>query len=291
MPTPHRQATNWRSSPSTTFPPTSRGRWSRLDYSLTLRSLIDYSPQSVVFEMNLNDRDTEYASFDDTFSHVVSRANTVVFAATVLMTPRPGPLPTKLGSIPFKGTTHLVPRYGSAIWPLPTFAGESPVGVNNIESESDLRLRRLPLIFMLNGQMVPSLVLQAAARISRRRLAVVGGAGGPRHPASAQGRQAAADDPDRRPGADAHPVPPGADRLVAGELRQHPALRRPGPERAEGRPRHEATAQPAGLDRPDRSRRPRAFQDVGRDTEPRRGAVAGGADDPRAGLPAARCRR
>jgi adenylate cyclase len=138
--------------------------WSRLDYSLTLRSLIDYSPQSVVFEMNLNDRDTEYASFDDTFSHVVARANTVVFAATVLMTPRPSPLPTKLGSIPFKDSTHLVPRYGSAIWPLPTFAGESPVGVNNIESESGLRLRRLTLVFMLNNEMVPSLVLQAAAQ-------------------------------------------------------------------------------------------------------------------------------
>jgi len=58
--------------------------WSRLDYSLALRSLIDYAPQSVVFEMNLNDRDTEYTSFDDTFAHIVQRANTVVFAATVL---------------------------------------------------------------------------------------------------------------------------------------------------------------------------------------------------------------
>src|SRR5208283_561240 len=71
--------------------------WSRLDYSLALRSLIDYAPQSVVFEMNLNDRDTEYTSFDDTFSHIVQRANTVVFAATVLTPSGAAPLPANLG--------------------------------------------------------------------------------------------------------------------------------------------------------------------------------------------------
>ena len=146
------------------IPPDRPWPWSRLDYSLMLRSLIDYAPQSVVFEMSLNDRDTEYTSFDDTFSHVIERANTVVFAATVLITPKSEPLPAKLGSIPFNGNTHLVPRYGSAIWPLDTFAGDSPVGVNNLESEAGLHLRRLPLVFMLNGAMVPSLVLQAAAQ-------------------------------------------------------------------------------------------------------------------------------
>ena len=142
--------------------------WSRLDYSLALRSLIDYAPQSVVFEMNLNDRDTDYSSFDDTFSHVIQRANTVVFAATVLLpsatTPGAASLPAKLGSLPFRGNVHLVPRFGSAIWPLDTFAGDSPVGVNNLESEAGLRLRRLPLVFMLDEKMVPSLVLQAAAQ-------------------------------------------------------------------------------------------------------------------------------
>ena len=138
--------------------------WSRLDYSLALRSLIDYTPQSVVFEMNLNDRDTEYTSFDDTFSHIVQRANTVVFAATVLTPPGAAPLPAKLGSLPFHGNMRQVPRFGSAIWPLDTFAGDSPVGVNNLESESGLRLRRLPLVFLLDGKMVPSLVLQAAAQ-------------------------------------------------------------------------------------------------------------------------------
>ena len=100
--------------------------WSRLDYSLELRSLIDYAPQSVVFEMNLNDRDTEYTSFDTTFSDIVKRANTVVFAATVLTPSSSVPLPANIGTIPFLGSTRQVPRFGSAIWPLDTFAGSSP---------------------------------------------------------------------------------------------------------------------------------------------------------------------
>ncbi len=142
--------------------------WSRLDYSLALRSLIDYAPQSVVFEMNLNDRDTEYTSFDDTFSHIVQRANTVVFAATVLTPSNANPqvtaLPMKIDELPYHGSLRLVPQFGSAIWPLDTFAGDSPVGANNLESESGLRLRRLPLVFLLNGKMIPSLVLQGAAQ-------------------------------------------------------------------------------------------------------------------------------
>lgn len=140
--------------------------WSRLDYSLVLRSLIDYAPQSVVFEMNLNDRDTDYTSFDDTFSHIVERANTVIFAATVMTAKDTAtPLPARLGSLPFYGGSRLVPRFGSAIWPLDTFAGDSPVGVNNVQAEAGLRLRRLPLVFMLDQHMVPSLVLQATAQL------------------------------------------------------------------------------------------------------------------------------
>ena len=138
--------------------------WSRLEYALALRSLIDYAPQSVVFEMNLNDRDTEYTSFDDEFSHIVERANTVVFAATMLTPPSATPLPANIPAIPVQGSLRQIPRFGSAIWPLDTFAGNSPVGANNVESESGLRLRRLPLVFMLEGKMVPSLVLQAAAQ-------------------------------------------------------------------------------------------------------------------------------
>jgi adenylate cyclase len=139
--------------------------WSRLEYSLALRSLIDYAPESVVFEMNLNDRDTEYSSFDDEFSHIVQRANAVVFAATVLTPDTKAPLPANIGTIPFQGSLRQLPRFGSAIWPLDTFAGDSPVGANNLESESGLRLRRIPLVFMLGGKMIPSLVLQASAQL------------------------------------------------------------------------------------------------------------------------------
>jgi adenylate cyclase len=146
------------------IPATKPWPWSRLDYSLILRSLIDYAPQSVVFEMNLNDRDTGYTAFDATFSHVVERANTVVFAATVLSTPSPLPVPPQVKSIPFHGETRFVPHFGSAIWPLSTFAGDSPVGANNVEAEAGLHLRRLPMVFMLDDKMIPSLVLQAAAQ-------------------------------------------------------------------------------------------------------------------------------
>ncbi len=147
------------------IPPDRPWPWSRLDYSLVLRSLIDYDPQSVVFEMNLNDRDTDYTSFDDTFSHIVERANTVIFAATVMTAADPTThVPATLGSLPYQGGIRLVPRFGSAIWPLDTFAGSSPVGANNIQPEAGLHLRRLPLVFMLDRRMVPSLVLQAAAQ-------------------------------------------------------------------------------------------------------------------------------
>ncbi len=147
-----------------TIPPEKPWPWSRFDYSIVLRSLIDYAPQSVVFDMNLSDRDTEYTSFDDTFSHIVQRANTVVFAATVMVSPGNAPA-GRVVPIPYTGGTHQVPRFASALSPLATFAAGSPVGVNNIDSESGLRLRSLPLVFMLKGQMVPSLVLQAAAQL------------------------------------------------------------------------------------------------------------------------------
>ncbi len=146
------------------IPPERPWPWSRLDYSLVLRSLIDYAPQSVVFEMNLNDRDTEYTSFDDTFSHIVQRANIVVFASTAMSRKSPTSTPTDLRSIPIHGDVRMIPRYGSATWPLDTFAGTSPVGANNLEVEEGLRMRRLPLIFILDDKVIPSLVLQAAAQ-------------------------------------------------------------------------------------------------------------------------------
>lgn len=139
--------------------------WPRLDYSLLLRSLIDYLPNSVVFEMNLNDRDTQYNAFDSTLGGLVERANTVVFAGTVLTAPDTNPIPKNIATIPVLGDTHAIPRFGSAIWPYDTFAGGSPIGINNLQAESNLTVRRIPLVFLLRDQIVPSLVLQAAAQI------------------------------------------------------------------------------------------------------------------------------
>ncbi len=138
--------------------------WSRLDYSLGLRALIDYAPQSVVFNMNLNDRDPSYTSFDDIFSHIVDRANAVVFSATGTTSAEAGAPPASLGTIPYQGSRRRVARFESAIWPLDTFAGKSPVGVNNVQAEDEMKLRRIPLIFFLDQKMVPSLVLQATAQ-------------------------------------------------------------------------------------------------------------------------------
>ncbi len=147
------------------IPPEKPWPWSRLDYSIVLHSLNDYAPQSVVFDMDFNDRDTDYASFDDTFSHQLQRANAAVFAATAMVTPNSS-TPGRLPPIPFTGSAREVPRFASAVWPLATFlASGSTVGINNIDPESNLRLRRLPLVFLLEGQMVPSLVLQGTAQL------------------------------------------------------------------------------------------------------------------------------
>ena len=152
------------------IPPDKPWPWSRFEYSIVLHSLNSYAPSSVVFDVSFNDHDTDTASFDDTFSHQVQRANTVVFAATVMASP--GAAGTdKVDAIPFTGGTHEVPRFASAMWPLATFASQSPIGVNNIDPEAGLRLRQLPLVFMLNGQMVPSLVLQATAQLLGANLA------------------------------------------------------------------------------------------------------------------------
>jgi adenylate cyclase len=146
------------------IPPDKPWPWSRFEYSIMLHSLNSYAPASVVFDVSFNDHDTEAGSFDDTFSHQVQRANTVVFAATVMSTPG-APAAEKIEAIPYTGGTHEVPRFASGMWPLATFASGSPIGINNIDPEAGLRLRRLPLVFMLNGQMVPSLVLQATAQL------------------------------------------------------------------------------------------------------------------------------
>ncbi len=206
------------------IPPDKPWPWSRFEYSIMLHSLNAYAPSSVVFDVSFNDHDTDAASFDDTFSHQVQRANTVVFAATVMASPG-APATEKIDDIPFTGGTHEVPRFASGMWPLATFASGSPIGVNNIDPEEGLRLRRLPLVFMLNGKMVPSLVLQATAQLLGGDLAASEVQVGPRHPAAPRRRHAAAHRADRRPGPHAHPLSQGPGDDVGGELRQHPALR------------------------------------------------------------------
>jgi len=146
------------------IPPEKPWPWSRFEYSIVLHSLNSYAPSSVVFDVSFNDHDAEAASFDDTFSHQVQRANTVIFAAAGMVEPGPPPA-EKIDVLPFTGGTHDVTRFGSAVWPLATFASASPIGVNNIDPEADLRLRLLPLVFLLNGKMTPSLVLQATAQV------------------------------------------------------------------------------------------------------------------------------
>jgi adenylate cyclase len=146
------------------IPPDKPWPWSRFEYAITLHSLNAYAPSSVVFDVSFNEHDSDAESFDDTFSHQVQRANTVIFAATG-MVEAGAPPAEKIDVIPFTGGTHEVTRFGSAVWPLATFASNSPLGVNNIDPEAGLRLRQLPLVFLLKGQMVPSLVLQATAQL------------------------------------------------------------------------------------------------------------------------------
>ena len=146
------------------IPPDKPWPWSRFEYSIVLHSLNSYAPSSVVFDVSFNDHDTDAASFDDTFSHQVQRANSVVFSATAMVDPSSAPV-GNIDRLPFTGNDHQLPHFASAVWPLSTFANGCPIGVNNIDSESGLRLRRLPLVFLLNGKMVPSLVLQAAAQL------------------------------------------------------------------------------------------------------------------------------
>jgi adenylate cyclase len=143
--------------------------WPRLDYSLMLRGLVDYVPDSVVFEMNLYDSDPQYDSFDSTFAEVVGRANTVIFSATATMldgsNAAPGPLPSNVPTIPFEGDARFVPRFPSAIWPLATFASKSPTGIGNIEASAGLHCHNLPMVFIVHQTLVPSLCLLAAAQI------------------------------------------------------------------------------------------------------------------------------
>lgn len=141
--------------------------WPRLDYALLLHSLLPsvtpYSPQSVVFEMLLNDRDTEYSSFDAKFGDIVDRYGRVVFAGAVLQRAGNDPAPKNLTVITCAGNLTKLPLFNSLFWPLDTFAGSSAVGISNLQADSSDVIRRVPLVFRFEKQTTPSLALQAVA--------------------------------------------------------------------------------------------------------------------------------
>lgn len=144
--------------------PAARGwPWPRLDYAILLRSLLPYNPQGIVFEMLLHERDTQYSAFDARFAGTVRNMNEVVFAAAGLSAKEDQPVPNNLDSIPATNVDpYEMAQYHSLLWPLPAFAENSRVGLNNLLPPSSQQPRRIPLVFWYNGQIVPSLALQAA---------------------------------------------------------------------------------------------------------------------------------
>lgn len=145
--------------------PATRGwPWPRLDYAILLRSLLPYNPQGVVFEMLLHDRDTQYSAFDNRFAGTVQNMNEVVFAAAGLSQPEDQPRPGNLDAIPAVDVDpHDMAQFHSLLWPLPAFAQDSRVGLNNLLAPASLQPRRVPLVFLYKDEIVPSLALQAAA--------------------------------------------------------------------------------------------------------------------------------
>ncbi|MEM1059256.1 MAG: CHASE2 domain-containing protein [Verrucomicrobiota bacterium] len=148
----------------------------RLDFAILLRSMLPYNPETVVFENLLHDRDTKVSAFDTRFASTVRSMNKIVFAAAGLSelpeaeADAPAP-PANLETIPDQGVDpNSMARFQSLLWPLETFAGgkldnETPirVGLNNLLPPANLQPRRVPLVFWVNGQITPSLALQAAA--------------------------------------------------------------------------------------------------------------------------------
>ena len=137
--------------------------WPRLDYVILLRSLLPYAPKSVVFETLLHDRDTRYSAFDSTFGGLVNRLDHLVFAAAALMPDSKTPPPGNLTVVPTRGSLGNMPRFGSALWPLETFASSASVGISNLMPETNGQVRRLPLLFLYQNRVIPSLTLQAVA--------------------------------------------------------------------------------------------------------------------------------
>lgn len=137
--------------------------WPRLDYVILLRSLLPYAPKSIVFETLLHDRDTRYSAFDSTFGGLVNRLDHIVFAAAALTPDSKAALPSNMTVIPTRGSLSNMSRYGSSLWPLETFAAGTAVGISNLMPETNGQVRRLPLLFLYQNRVVPSLTLQAVA--------------------------------------------------------------------------------------------------------------------------------
>ncbi|MGD9897032.1 MAG: CHASE2 domain-containing protein [Candidatus Methylacidiphilaceae bacterium] len=137
--------------------------WPRLEYALCLRGLLGQLPQSVVFEVLLSEKGAKMSSFDQTFASLVRRMDHVCFAADALLGEQQGePLPP--GAVRLKGSYKggNLTEYRAVIWPGATFAGESPVGLANLDVSAG-EIRSLPLVFRVKDALVPSLALQAAA--------------------------------------------------------------------------------------------------------------------------------
>jgi len=138
--------------------------WPRLDYAILLQSIQPYGPRGVVFEMLLNDRDTRYSAFDNSFARLVERLPSTVFAATALTFDEREPRPQNFDTISREGSTRYMAEYKTLRWPLDRFAGGAQVGIANLMPEANNKPRRVPLVFFYHGKISPSLALQATVR-------------------------------------------------------------------------------------------------------------------------------
>jgi adenylate cyclase len=135
--------------------------WGRIDYALVLHSLLPYGAQSMVMEVLLNDRDTQYTAFDYQFANVVSRYDRVIFSGALLRVDNSMGFPSNLNAWNHRGNLRELPLFQGLLWPLETFSGNSPVGIRNLLPEAGGEVRQLPLIFRYKDKVLPSLTLQA----------------------------------------------------------------------------------------------------------------------------------
>ncbi len=139
----------------------------RLDYALVLRALVTYAPQSVVLEPLFNEPDAQYEAFDQSLAGMLARTNRAVLAGAALQlgtgTLRGDIPPVNLNRLVVRGRLDDCPQFDRLIWPMDLFARRAAVGIGNLSPDADGHCRRLPLVFVWQGQVTPSLALQAAA--------------------------------------------------------------------------------------------------------------------------------